>query len=180
MPVVKYGGTFSATNTNTTMHPHLIPQNNALAFFTGGKSLFTLRSVKTGTRFTYRMNVPKSECKEDPKIIFVEVLTGPDNESDYRYIGFVRKNGNNWEFFYGKASKIKADAPNVIAFSYVFNNIAAGRCISNLEVWHEGKCCRCGRTLTDPSSIESGIGPECATRKQKFLKKLAEKVGTTN
>jgi hypothetical protein len=27
---------------------------------------------------------------------------------------------------------------------------------------HEGKCGRCGRLLTVPSSIESGIGPECS------------------
>lgn len=27
-----------------------------------------------------------------------------------------------------------------------------------------GRCCICGRTLTDPSSIEAGIGPVCASR----------------
>lgn len=27
-----------------------------------------------------------------------------------------------------------------------------------------GKCCRCGRTLTDASSREAGIGPECASK----------------
>lgn len=26
-----------------------------------------------------------------------------------------------------------------------------------------GACCRCGRTLTDPNSVEAGIGPVCAT-----------------
>jgi predicted metal-dependent hydrolase len=30
------------------------------------------------------------------------------------------------------------------------------------NVHHEGKCGRCGRLLTVPSSIESGIGPECS------------------
>jgi hypothetical protein len=33
-----------------------------------------------------------------------------------------------------------------------------------VEFWHEGKCCRCGRKLTVPASIASGIGPECATK----------------
>ena len=27
-----------------------------------------------------------------------------------------------------------------------------------------GRCCSCGRDLTDPSSIEAGIGPICATK----------------
>jgi hypothetical protein len=30
-----------------------------------------------------------------------------------------------------------------------------------LEVWHEGRCGRCGRALTVPESVERGIGPEC-------------------
>jgi len=29
---------------------------------------------------------------------------------------------------------------------------------------HEGKCGRCGRKLTVPLSIETGIGPECASK----------------
>lgn len=34
--------------------------------------------------------------------------------------------------------------------------------LSRLQVWHEGRCGRCGRKLTVPSSIETGLGPECA------------------
>jgi hypothetical protein len=36
--------------------------------------------------------------------------------------------------------------------------VAAG---FNLQ--HAGKCGRCGRKLTVPQSIETGIGPECAS-----------------
>ena len=31
-----------------------------------------------------------------------------------------------------------------------------------LEVWHEGRCGRCGRKLTTPQSVETGFGPVCA------------------
>lgn len=34
--------------------------------------------------------------------------------------------------------------------------------LDRVEVWHEGSCGRCGRKLTVPSSIETGLGPECA------------------
>lgn len=27
---------------------------------------------------------------------------------------------------------------------------------------HQSRCRRCGRPLTDPTSVEAGIGPECA------------------
>jgi hypothetical protein len=36
--------------------------------------------------------------------------------------------------------------------------------VTSAEFHHCGFCCRCGRTLTDPASIESGIGPICAGR----------------
>jgi hypothetical protein len=32
------------------------------------------------------------------------------------------------------------------------------------KVQHAGRCGRCARTLTVPSSIELGLGPECATK----------------
>jgi hypothetical protein len=28
----------------------------------------------------------------------------------------------------------------------------------------QGRCRRCGRLLTDPASVERGVGPECALR----------------
>ena len=33
---------------------------------------------------------------------------------------------------------------------------------NGFEIMHEGRCCRCNRTLTHPDSIKTGIGPECA------------------
>ena len=36
--------------------------------------------------------------------------------------------------------------------------------LAKAEFWHEGRCGRCGRTLTVPESIASGVGPECQGR----------------
>jgi hypothetical protein len=33
-----------------------------------------------------------------------------------------------------------------------------------LAVYHEGRCGACGRRLTTPESISSGLGPVCAGR----------------
>ena len=35
---------------------------------------------------------------------------------------------------------------------------------AELEVWHQGSCGKCGRPLTVPESIASGIGPVCASK----------------
>jgi len=36
-----------------------------------------------------------------------------------------------------------------------------GASAPNIQIYHEGRCARCGRALTDPASIKRGLGPEC-------------------
>ena len=57
-------------------------------------------------------------------------------------------------------SKIVKTAPSVVGFTYCFSHLAKGT-IVGFEVWHEGKCGRCGAKLTVPESVASGFGPEC-------------------
>lgn len=34
----------------------------------------------------------------------------------------------------------------------------------NIKVYHTGSCCYCHRELTDPVSVEIGIGPKCRSK----------------
>jgi len=98
-------------------HPLLIEDAaSAIEFAMGGNARFTLVSKKTGERKTYRVRQPDAT-----KPYFVQLLTGPDNTSDYTYLGYIT-----------------GDFPGWVA--------------------------KCGRVLTDPASIESGVGPECAKK----------------
>lgn len=124
-------------------------------FVYGGKATFTLVSKATGTRFTYKVTRPE----EDAKILFVKVLNGPDNWMNYQYVGNIVPKNNR--YYHGKKSKIAEDAPSAIAFKWFFRRLMRGD-LSQMEFWHEGKCCACGRKLTVPESIASGIGPVCA------------------
>jgi len=138
---------------------------NALPFILGGKALFTIKNSKTGNRFTYKVTIPKDRTPEEADLFFVKLLTGNDNSDSYsyKYIGCIRKGQPQAYFYYGRKSNVSENASGVKAFDFVFNKfIAPELAHPDLEVWHEGKCCRCGRTLTVPESIESGIGPECA------------------
>lgn len=133
---------------------HLLSSANAaLSFMTAGKATVTLRSAETGNRFTYRI-----KSSDDGKVHFVSLMQGTDNESSFSYLGTIRGD----VFYHGKKSKIAADAPAAKAFAWAFNRIAGDKLPGSLEVWHEGRCGRCGRKLTVPESIESGLGPECA------------------
>ena len=130
-------------------------------YITAGYACFTVRNANTGNRFTYRVKMPRNVNKYSPNvpIRFVSVLMSHDNSSSYRYIGFTR----NGEFVHGgQRAFANRDAQSVKAFGWVWNHInALPDCI---EVWHEGHCGRCGRKLTVPESIASGIGPECIKR----------------
>lgn len=130
----------------------------ALAALTAGNATITLVSKKTGTRFTYKVAAPKENGET---VRFVSVLTGSNNEDDFTYAGMLRKGQG---FRQTAGSKIGGDAASVKAFTWAFNQLRNGVLPETLEVWHEGRCCRCGRKLTVPSSIESGIGPDCAEK----------------
>lgn len=127
---------------------------NPAQFALAGNATFTLVSLKTGTRFTYRVQV----AEDNATMHFVSVLNGPDNTRDYRYFGFIRRG----VFFHGGAkAKIAADAPSVKAFQWFWVNTARSVEMPALEIHHAGRCGRCGRALTVPESIRSGFGSDC-------------------
>lgn len=128
----------------------------ALKFMLGGKSFTTLVSSASGQRFTYRVELADKKNPTDVDCYFVAVLNGPDNWVNYKYIGIVKNNAYRWT----SKSKIAEDAPSVKAFNFCFDRLTKNS-IAGFEVWHEGKCGRCGRKLTVPESIASGFGPEC-------------------
>lgn len=131
-------------------------------FILAGHAVFTVRSKKTGTRFTYKIRQPEPETDGAPAPHFVSVLTGPDNESDYQYLGCIFQAR---DFVVTKKSRIGKDAPSAKAFAWLWAQLMAGKDVTGqMEYWHEGTCCRCGRRLTTPESIEAGIGPVCAGR----------------
>lgn len=126
---------------------------DAHRFVFAGHAILTLKSAKTGARFTYKI-----EVSQDGKRHFVKVLTGPENTNDYQYLGYI------WQSVYthGVKSTICISAPSAQAFTFFAKQLHGLTFHPALEVWHEGRCGRCNRTLTVPASIKSGIGPECA------------------
>lgn len=127
----------------------------AKTYVLGGNATITLRSKKTGQRFTYKVSAPKEPGAD---IFFVGLLGGPDNVADYRYFGYIKRE----VYWHGRAkAKVGVEAPSQKAFAWAWQKIVQGELPETLEVWHEGSCGRCGRKLTVPSSIASGFGPEC-------------------
>ena len=134
--------------------------SNVADFVFGGKSIFTIRNTATGNRFTYKFTRKKSLKEGEEDVVFVKVLMGADNTSDYTFIGTVFGQRN---YKHSPKSPFGSDTQSSKAIDWVVKNLRS--LPQNVEVWHEGRCARCGRKLTVPESIESGFGPECATRR---------------
>lgn len=137
---------------------HKLNNSDALTFIFAGNSIFTVVNSKTKNRFTFKVKKSK-----DGSLYFVSVLSG----SDYTYLGTI--SGNSYK--HGKKSIVSKDAQSVKVFDYVLTKLNSNTLPEFVEVWHEGKCGKCGRTLTVPASILTGIGPECARTLSKQLKR---------
>ncbi len=134
----------------------IIKHDIALDFILGGKSFVTFLNKKTDNRFTFKVVKHK---KDD--IYFVNVLTGPDI---YTFIGTIRENRYNHSI---KKSNISIDSQSVKVFNYILSKLQSNNLPDFIEIYHDGRCGKCGKRLTVPTSIESGFGPDCI----KYIKK---------
>lgn len=97
---------------------------------------------------------------------FVSLLTGPDNYANYTYLGML--NPDNGSVRTTAKSCLSGDSLPVRllnrALQLIWENNTQPLVEKGFAVHHEGKCGRCGRKLTVPESIKTGLGPECAGR----------------
>lgn len=124
-------------------------------FMFAGNATLTLRSKKTGARYTYRI----AESK-DGHCHFVGLLSGENNEGDFVYLGHFR----GGVYSHGCKSKISAETPSAKAFTWFAAKILRSQLPAELEVWHEGRCGHCNRKLTVPESVATGFGPDCSEK----------------
>lgn len=137
-----------------TLNPALV------AAMTNGT--FTVQNPRTGEHRTFKIKTPREGSNLHGKRI-VSLLTGPDNENAYTGFGFVEQLGEGitikvWRkhegTVYEKHARLLADLINLGAESWFVKT-------AGLRVLSSGACAICGRKLTDPTSIDRGIGPEC-------------------
>lgn len=136
-------------------------------FMFAGNAYFSLKSMKTGMHYTYRVSRAFDEVKDDDTgemvrkykdLWFVSLLTGPDNWENYTYIGICDANK---DFRTTAKSKLPRESAPIQGMIYTLRQLRETGEPGQVEIWHAGKCGRCGRMLTVPESVESGFGPEC-------------------
>jgi hypothetical protein len=116
-------------------------------FVLAGNATFTLVSKRTRSRFTYKVTLAKNN-----NVYWIKLLTGPDNETSYTYIGYIRR---------GVFLPKKMEGLGVDGFRWFWKHLQSKKSLDAVDFFHAGRCGRCGRKLTVPESIQSGFGPEC-------------------
>lgn len=124
-------------------------------FILAGNALFTLKSMRTGEHYTFKVRAAIPNADKPPTHWSVFVLSGRDNSRDYRLIGRL------WEYngVVLFTHEVLRPSPAAAGFNWCWMHLE--RCGERFEFNHAGRCGRCGRLLTTPESVAAGIGPEC-------------------
>tara|TARA_R110000772_G_scaffold2410_2_gene8411 strand:- start:30354 stop:30836 length:483 start_codon:yes stop_codon:yes gene_type:complete len=145
----------------TMGNSHKLTLEQSKKFILAGNSTFTVVSKDTQARYTYKIKTNRTG-----DVLFVSYLNGSENTSDYKFLGTIFKN-NAIPFKYFHSRK-KTDPKSIVnrTFEWVYDTIQNQKQVNfdKIELWHEGKCGRCGRKLTVPESIESGFGSVCSKK----------------
>lgn len=128
----------------------------ANTFIYGGKAVFTLRSKKTGEHISFRVYKSKGP---DPVWFVHARKNGDAGQGGFNYAGMIASP----QSAHVKATKKSHASTSTAlrALNWALRHLAANHMPEQLEIAHEGRCACCGRPLTDPVSIERGIGPDC-------------------
>lgn len=136
------------------MAVNVIPKEHIKDFIFAGNSAFTLTSKKTNVHYTYRIK----QANNNNTTYFINFN---DNNKD-TYAGYVRKLNNTYKFFKGNAGALDELDEPIIALMWTIRHADDNDINNKIMIQHIGKCCKCGRPLTDPESIKLGVGPICA------------------
>ena len=131
-------------------------------FLLAGKALFTVSNPKGG-HFTFKVRRVESEWPigsgRMSLTYFVNVKT-TESDRPYQYIGIL--NTMTGDIKCTMKSVFLPGSKEYDVAKWACQVVIGGKLIpAGYHIQHAGQCGKCGRTLTDPESIERGIGPEC-------------------
>ena len=131
----------------------LIDQEAIFDYIHGGNAIVTLES-DTGVHRTYRFF--KGFNSKFDKALFVKVMA---ENGVFEYVGMIKNN----HFRLTQKSAFPFDSPEVRGVYYILKLMLqpGGYHDDRMRLYHSGVCSVCGRKLTSPKSIITGMGKEC-------------------
>jgi len=126
-------------------------------FVFAGKALFTLSNEESGNHVTFSVK----KHKEDD-VWFVSTL------GQYGQQNFIGTCFSDKKYKHSKNSEISYNDQRIEVFEWFLNKFFNDQNkYPMVKIYHHGNCGRCGKTLTTPESILTGIGPVCGGKMRK-------------
>jgi hypothetical protein len=125
-----------------------------------GSAVVTVDNGK-GEHVTFKVSAPRkgNQIDHSANVRFVSIMLGSDNDT-FKYVGVLTQSGIKVT----KASKLPANHKRVVVAAWAVRACVTQTLPAGYSIRHEGTCLRCGRKLTNPDSINTMYGPECANR----------------
>ena len=143
-------------------------------FFEMGRAKFVVHNDK-GDKYTYKINKkegkwtnPRTGITADTVTYFVSCLDGGnDSWMNYQYVGMYRPETGELKL----TGKSTTDQKIIKIFQWAVDTVRNDKTIpEGYGVLHVGRCCKCAKQLTDPTSISIGIGPDCLKNNPQYEK----------
>lgn len=129
--------------------------------FFAGRAVLTFFNPATEKHIT--VHVKQARDKKDRKvrlpIFFVNISLLGDKEQGMVFAGTIFQD----TMTYKPAKNLLPNSQLAQVFNFVLNAVAHPHLLrtKGISLLHEGRCCRCGLPLTNPQSIERGLGDDC-------------------
>ncbi len=142
----------------SNVNPLTFPQ-----LFTAGRAVLTFHNPQTDNHITIRVKQWKKRNAEGkleklPKFSIHVSLIG-DKEQGMVPAGFYFQDENRWAIT--KGLDPQGQVGKVMSFLKKSYEDPMTLRQKGVNLLHEGKCCRCALPLTNPASIERGLGDDC-------------------
>lgn len=142
------------------METNIINNQFALQYMFNKKSEFVIENIVSKNAFFYQIH--QSETNDN--LFFVhakQITTDTDKVSSINYSGYIIINKGYYNYRQGKRGNLSADDKPIVALLYAISRLKSNKLNANVHIKHTGKCCMCGRRLTDDESIKRGFGNTC-------------------
>jgi hypothetical protein len=128
--------------------------------FFAGRAVLTFENHEAGTHMTVKVSQArdKRNRKKLLPVFHVNVKLLGDRLQSYAYAGTVFTETGDWNL----SRTTRPDSQVARVFSWLKAVTANPELIrGKVNLFHEGRCCKCGLPLTHPESISTAIGPKC-------------------
>jgi len=133
---------------------YIIKHSKIRRFILAGNSYFTVVNEKTKNKLTFHVIRPK---EKGPWFVW-----STNKKGKYCFLGTIFLGNTKLEYKFGwKKGRFTKDSIVNKSFEYLWKKMLSNSLSKSIIFYHEGKCGRCSKRLTDPKSIMRGFGPHC-------------------